>query len=640
MIKNLSIILMMALCLLSCSHDLKFENPFDLSFDPYLWSPSNLIITPITYNQIKLTWTKSTYNVEGYKISRKIGNGIWQEDIATVNANTNEWIDEDAPYGTIYTYKIKAYAGTNVSQSIEQNQNFVLSAPTNLTISPQSATSIKLSWQDSNLFEQGFKISRKVGTGTWQEDIATVNANVLEWIDTNAPYCVSYSYKVKAYAGPNVSQSIEQNQNFLLSAPTNLTITPQSATSIKLSWRDSNQFEQGFKISRKVANGIWEEDIATVNTNVLEWTDTNAPYGTSYSYKVKAYAGTNVSQPIEQTQNFVLSAPSNLAIIPQSATSIKLTWHDNNQFEQGFKISRKIGSGAWEEDIATVNANVLEWIDSAVNSTQFFEYKIRAYFQNYQSDYSNTVIFDMSRFVYVQGGTFQMGSSSGDSDEEPIHSVTLSSFYIGRYEVTQGEWQSVMTGNANGISATPSYFSGNSTRPVEGVSWYDIMVYCNRRSIQEGLTPCYAKGGITNPNNWGTVPTSTNVEWDAITCNWSANGYRLPTEAEWEFAAKGGNQSQGYTYSGSNIIGNVAWYSSNSGSTTHPAGTKAPNELGIYDMSGNVWEWCWDWYGSYSSSAQTNPHGATSGSRRVYRGGSWSNGGGYCRVANRDGDKP
>jgi len=122
MIKNLSIILMMALCLLSCSHDLKFENPFDLSFDPYLWSPSNLIITPITYNQIKLTWTKSTYNVEGYKISRKIGNGIWQEDIATVNANTNEWIDEDAPYGTIYTYKIKAYAGTNVSQSIEQNR--------------------------------------------------------------------------------------------------------------------------------------------------------------------------------------------------------------------------------------------------------------------------------------------------------------------------------------------------------------------------------------------------------------------------------------------------------------------------------------------------------------------------------------
>ncbi|HPM01936.1 MAG TPA: fibronectin type III domain-containing protein, partial [Candidatus Cloacimonadota bacterium] len=178
MIKKISFILMMALSLLSCSHDLKFENIFDPNCDPSLWAPGNLTITPIAYNQIKLTWTKSTYNVEGYKISRKVGTGTWQEDIATVNANVLEWIDTNAPYGTSYSYKVKAYAGTHVSQSIEQNQEFVLTAPTTLTITPQSATSIKLTWQDRNLFEQGFKISRKIANGTLAFTVAISSCHV------------------------------------------------------------------------------------------------------------------------------------------------------------------------------------------------------------------------------------------------------------------------------------------------------------------------------------------------------------------------------------------------------------------------------------------------------------------------------
>ena len=212
-------------------------------------------------------------------------------------------------------------------------------------------------------------------------------------------------------------------------------------------------------------------------------------------------------------------------------------------------------------------------------------------------------------FKLVDGGTFQMGSTSGDSDEKPVHSVTVSSFYMCDHEVTQKEYRDVM-------GANPSRFSGDNL-PVERVSWYDAVNYCNKLSVKEGLTPCYTING------------------NSTTCNFNANGYRLPTEAEWEYAARGGKKSNGYTYAGSNSVGNVAWYYDNSGSQTHNVKTKAPNELGLYDMSGNVWEWCWDWKGSYSSGSQTNPSGSSSGSSRVKRGGSLDVISSSCRVAFR-----
>ncbi len=217
-------------------------------------------------------------------------------------------------------------------------------------------------------------------------------------------------------------------------------------------------------------------------------------------------------------------------------------------------------------------------------------------------------------FVFVEGGTFQMGSANGDSDEKPVHGVTLSDFYIGKYEVTQAEWKEVMGSNS-------SYFKGDMI-PVEKVSWYDAVEFCNKKSIKDGLELVYSGTG----NN--------------IKCDFSKNGYRLPTEAEWEYAARGGRKSRGYTYSGSNNIGEVAEYEGNNDKSTKAVGGKKPNDLGIYDMSGNVWEWCWDWYGSYSSSTQTDPMGLNSGSIRVNRGGSWGSCATGCRVADRDYGNP
>ena len=194
--------------------------------------------------------------------------------------------------------------------------------------------------------------------------------------------------------------------------------------------------------------------------------------------------------------------------------------------------------------------------------------------------------------IFVEGGTFQMGSSSGESDEKPVHSVTLSAFNIGKYEVTQAQWKAVMGNN-------PSDFAGCDDCPVENVSWNDAEDFIQELNAQTGMN------------------------------------YRLPTEAEWEYAAKRGKRSKGYTYSGSNDLNSVAWTIDNSGRKSHAVGGKQANELGVYDMAGNVWEWCSDWYGEYNSYSETNPTGVSSGQDRVLRGGSWDSDVSGCRLAYR-----
>ena len=257
-------------------------------------------------------------------------------------------------------------------------------------------------------------------------------------------------------------------------------------------------------------------------------------------------------------------------------------------------------------------------------------------------DFTETAYGLNMRMIYVEGGTFTMGCTSEqggdcDDDESPAHQVTLSGYYIGKYEVTVAEFRAFV--NATGY---------RTDAEKEGWAWRWMQV--------DGKWQWNKVNGV----NWrcgtnGEVRSSLEdnhpvlyVSWnDAIAfCEWlsqkSGKKYTLPTEAQWEFAARGGNKRSGYKYSGSNSIGNVAWCgnSDNAQGKTHPVGQKAPNELGIYDMSGNAWEWCQDWIGSYSSYAQTNPKGASSGSARVLRGGCWTYIARFCRVSDRNGNVP
>jgi formylglycine-generating enzyme required for sulfatase activity len=242
--------------------------------------------------------------------------------------------------------------------------------------------------------------------------------------------------------------------------------------------------------------------------------------------------------------------------------------------------------------------------------------KARAYLQNWQPSEVAMALYSISLTQpeqLVPGGSFHNGTAN----------VQLSPFYIGSREITELEWVYVMQDTTVIVP----------DKPKSGLTWVQAIEYCNYRSIMEGFEPCYSYGGSgTNPLNW---PPFWYTDHTQISCNWSANGYRLPTEMEWMYAAQGGPYSSGFTYSGSNAIDEVAWYSGNS---SQPAlvGQKLPNELGIFDMSGNLWEFCWDIYHhAYPATETQNPSGPQSGYTRVMRGGSFGNDATNCTVSRR-----
>ncbi|MCL2719766.1 MAG: formylglycine-generating enzyme family protein [Treponema sp.] len=252
---------------------------------------------------------------------------------------------------------------------------------------------------------------------------------------------------------------------------------------------------------------------------------------------------------------------------------------------------------------------------------------------------SKNAFIDLKKFVLLEGGSVNIGSpiteKKRNDDEGPQFNATISSFYMGKYPVTQSEYLAVMRKN-------PSNFPGDD-HPVDMVCWYDAVEYCNRLSKSDGLSPAYSLSGSTDPDTWGEQGS----KWDSIIIVLDSNGYRLPTEAQWEYACRAGTTTPFYT--GENITSAQANYNGTSPYTgdpgeyikkTTPVGSYPPNSWGLYDMHGNVWEWCWDWKENYEPGNKTDPTGPQSGKYRAERGGSWCSGGSNIRSACRSYDFP
>ncbi len=227
----------------------------------------------------------------------------------------------------------------------------------------------------------------------------------------------------------------------------------------------------------------------------------------------------------------------------------------------------------------------------------------------------------LPQMITVEGGEFTMGCSKKDApcdkDERPAHTVKLNTFLISKYEVSTAEYRQFAAETKTKLPTTEWKMQDNL--PITNVLWEEAVLFCNWLSTKQGLKPAYIRKG------------------NLFECDFSANGFRLPTEAEWEFAARGGKKSLGYAFSGSDDLTNIAWVKANSNGAPHPYGTKMPNELGIHDMSGNVWEWCWDWHNMdyYKMENYNNPKGPINGEKKIVRGGSWDSVSSYARLSNR-----
>jgi len=586
----------------------------DISF--FINPVTDLTLSIQSANTVKLQWTDQNAFEEAFVIHRKVNNEAWQMNYAMVTHDTTYYDDHQTILGNQYTYQVQAKLGNALSNptSAFLMHQISLTAPYNLTALPLTYNSVRLQWQDDNQMETGFRVARKVGEDNWEDSYITLPANTSQWVDSNAPAGNTYSYRLIALADSAQSQFTEITYHFQLNTPDELNMNPQSMTSIKLTWKDTNQYEQGYVISRKAGDDPWEYDIAFVPANSTEWTDSTAPHGDDYTYSVCAYSQDNRSAELTKTFHFALSAPMFTTYEIPSVNAFKINWICSNTFGNTV-ISRRVDYGEWDYHYAELDYNVYEFTDTYEDINHVYSYKISAKYMTVEAADYYSIKYHLPDFSSAVFTSFSMGSNSF-ANTQPIHNVSLDNYFVGRFEVTQGQWQAVMgTNPASGHGVGENY-------PVYNVSWYDALVYCNKLSIQKGLTPCYSKNGITNPENWGNIPDSLDADWNSISLNTSADGYRLPTEAEWEGVSRYGAMNM--AYSGSNTLGDVGWYVNNSSGTTHLKGQKQANISKIHDMTGNVFEWCWDWYGAYDAGSSTNPLGADTGTQRIVRGGSYS----------------
>ena len=400
---------------------------------------------------------------------------------------------------------------------------------------------------------------------------------------------------------------------------------------------------------------------ATLSDDNAKWTfDITATDETANgTYTVAAIdeAGREEAEQIT-IDNFDFTPPAKVkvtnAVYSSDLSAIILNWtepsdSDYDHVDISFTNNDGTSDSTASEAVSLAKGTTNKTFSSIDGAKAYYTYTFVTYDElgNKGSDYTYKVSVNTSvnnipeGFVEVTGTTITGNEIWTPSSSVFVsgRSLTIPDLYVCDHEVTRGEFKALMgtdPSTADAYDKDGNKLTGDDVlnNPVNYVNWYAAIAYCNKLSIKEGLDCAYTVSGITDWENlaYSSIPTSSNSTWNAATCDFEANGYRLPTEAEWEWLARGG---ENYIYAGSNTVGDVAWYTTNTNKTgSRDVKTKAANGYGLYDMSGNVWEWCWDRHGSISSS--TDAAGPASGSNRVERSGAWNNDANYCTVSNRD----
>lgn len=580
---------------------------------------SNITSQLINWNTVKLSWNLTgdeTCMPESIFISRIKDNQSPIENYAVLNADSTVFIDHSVDLGHSYVYKFKGRLGSAFSdyRTFTLTQNLI--SPSNLNLNILSENEIRLTW-NYNYQATGFIISRKVDSGEWDEDYATINLNKkdskesYQFIDSNALFNHFYGYKVRTVYQFILSEPVVGNITHKLKNPFNLHATIIPNFNIKLNWSDDNIYHTGYSISRKKGDEAWQDHYSQISPNLREWTDSDIDPLITYAYRLYAVYNQDLSDMVQCSALYPLDPPTNLSAVKINNNCLKLSWQPSPQNVESYNIYRKVNNDAWTL-LTNVQGSQTDFSDQdVVMLTNVYFYKMTSVYHNIESVYS--AVSNISPdLILIPAGLLEVNSNL---------TAQFSSFYIGSHEVTEMEWFSVMGYETPGNS--------QSNKPVSNITWLEAVKYCNKKSMLEGFTPCYTY------QNCGTDPSAWGNDFFLISCNWTANGYRLPTEMEWMYAANEANQNFTYSYSGSSNLNDVGWYINNSNNSKQPVITKAPNSLNIFDMSGNISEWCWDFCDNYPQGSVIDYRGPVDGLIKIHRGGSFSNYESVCNLIYR-----